>query len=91
MSVGMSSPGFFTKKNNEKINNLKDIMRTLALSVWTLQENAKIEAQFCPQLPLLFHQRTTDEILIVTIKEFQDLDFLQEFVNVYILGRQAIF
>ncbi len=54
MSVGMSSPGFFTKKNNEKMNNLKDIMQTLALSVRKLQENAKIEAQFLPAIVITF-------------------------------------
>ncbi len=90
-SVGMLFSGIFTRKSDEKIDNLTDIMQSLALSVHTLWTNAKIGAQVYLQLPILVYQRTTDKILIVTIKKLHDPDFWQELINVYTPGRQAIF
>lgn len=90
-SVGMLFSGLFTKKSDEKIDNLTDIMQSLALSVRTLWTNAKIRAQVYLQLTILFYQRTPNKILIVTIKKLHDPDFLQELINVYTTGRRAIF
>ncbi len=41
-------------------------------------------------MALLFNNRTTGEILIVTIEEPLDPDFLQKLMYVYIFGKLAI-
>ncbi len=48
----------------------------------------KLELKLCLQMPLLFYNRTTLEILIVTIEEPLDPDFLQKLMYV---GKLAIF
>lgn len=45
LSVSKSSKGFFMKQSDEKINNLTDIIQSLALTTLILKQNAKIGAK----------------------------------------------